>query len=83
MTIELKPDQERIIEAAMTAGRFRSIEEAIDQALQSITAPTGAPKLGTRQPGKPSLVELFAQSPLKGLDLVVERSKDEGRPLDL
>ena len=84
MTIELKPEQERILQEALRHGRFQSMEEALDRAIQSIAPPAEAPpKRGRRQPGKPSLVELFAQSPLKGMDLKIERSKDPGRPVDL
>ena len=80
--IELKLEHEQIIEEAVRQGRFHSVEEALDQALRSI-APPASPKQGKRQPGKGSLVELFAQSPLKGLDLQIERGRDEDRPLEL
>ena len=83
MTIELKADQERILQEALRQGRFHSVEEALDRAIQSIDLPQESQKRGKRQPGKKSLVELFAESPWKGLDLSVERAKDTGRPSEL
>jgi hypothetical protein len=40
MTIELKPEQERILQEALRHGRFQSVEQALDEALHSI-APSG------------------------------------------
>jgi hypothetical protein len=48
MTIELKPAQEQLIRDAVDQGRFRSVDEALDRALQSIapfTAPVDRPGL--------------------------------------
>jgi hypothetical protein len=36
VTIDLKPEQERILHDALSQGRFRSLEEALDQAIRSI-----------------------------------------------
>ena len=38
MTIQLTPEQERILREALREGRFGSVEEALDTALQSITS---------------------------------------------
>jgi hypothetical protein len=46
MTIELKPEQERILQEAIRKGRFQSVEQALDQALHSIVPSEG---------GKPTL----------------------------
>jgi hypothetical protein len=83
MTIELKPEQERILQEALRQGRFHSVEEALDQAIQSIASQENASKRTQRQPGKKSLAQLFAESPLKGLDLNCERAKDTGRSIEL
>ena len=79
MTIELKPEHEDILQEALRQGRFPSMEDAIDKAIQSI-APV---RKKSRPPGRKSLVELFNESPLKGLSINVERGKDSGRPVDL
>ena len=36
MMIELKPEQERILQEALGQGRFQSVEQALDKAVQSI-----------------------------------------------
>jgi hypothetical protein len=36
MTIELKPEQERILQEALRQGRFQSVEHALDEAIHSI-----------------------------------------------
>ena len=36
MTIELKPEQERIIQEHLASGRFRSVEEILDTALSNL-----------------------------------------------
>jgi hypothetical protein len=73
MTIQLKPEQERILQEALRQGRFHSVEEALDRAIQSI-----APRETAEKPaaGKKSLVELFA--PLRGLDLDFSRNPSTG-----
>lgn len=76
MMIELKPEDEKLIEEKLRSGAFRSVEEVIHRALVSM--PTPEPK----QPTK-NLVELFAESPLKGLDLNLERDSDYGRDIEL
>ena len=42
MTIELKPEQERILREALREGRFDSVDEALDTALKSIASPIAA-----------------------------------------
>jgi hypothetical protein len=36
MVIELKPEQERILQEALRQGRFQSVEQALEEAIQSI-----------------------------------------------
>jgi hypothetical protein len=80
MTIELKPEQERILQEALRHGRFHSVEEALDQAIQMIAPPKESPKHGKRQPGQKSLAQLFAESPFKGLAMDFERFPDTMPP---
>jgi hypothetical protein len=42
MTIELKPEQERILCEVLREGRFDSVDAALDAALKSITSPIAA-----------------------------------------
>ena len=48
MTIHLKPEQERILHDALSQGRFRSLEEALDQAIRSIADVEDSPPLTSR-----------------------------------
>lgn len=80
MTIELKPEQERILEEALRQGRFHSMEEALDCAIQSIATEESA-EHGKRRPGHKSLVEVFA--PLRDMDLEFPRNPSTGRPVEL
>ena len=79
MTIELKPEDEKLIEEKLRSGAFHSVEEVIHRAL--VLLPTPDP-VSERMPKK-NLVELFAESPLKGLDLNLERDPDYGRDIEL
>jgi len=81
MTIQLNPDQERILQEALRQGRFQSIEEALDQAIHSIASEHDTPREPTRTAGKKSLVEVFA--PLRGLDLDFSRNPSTGRSPEL
>jgi Arc/MetJ-type ribon-helix-helix transcriptional regulator len=47
MMVELKPEQERRIEELMRSGRFHSLDELLDQALEKVSA--GEPSLDTTQ----------------------------------
>ena len=79
MMIELKPEQERILQEALRQGRFQSVEQALDKALQSIvpSKPEGKPA------GQKSLLEFFRESPFVGMEMKFERSSDTGRKIEL
>ena len=72
----LKPE----IEAGLVAqahARGLSLESYIDEVLATAAATKARPA------GRKSLAQLFAESPLKGLDLTFERAPDAGRPVKL
>jgi Arc/MetJ-type ribon-helix-helix transcriptional regulator len=80
MTIDLKPEQEWIIQAEIASGHFRNPEEVLDYALAALRE-----KGQERQPHNPrkSLAQFLMESPLAGAELDLERQKDYGRPVDL
>jgi Arc/MetJ-type ribon-helix-helix transcriptional regulator len=82
MTIELKPEQERIIREEIQSGRFRSPDEVLDYALAVLRERSLPPKTGPQMPKK-NLVELFAESPFKGLEMNFDRFPDILPPVDL
>jgi len=74
MTIQLNPEQERIIEEEIRNGHFRSVEEVLDHALAALLAKGPALQSEPRQPRK-NLAQFLMESPLagSGLDLTTRR----------
>jgi Arc/MetJ-type ribon-helix-helix transcriptional regulator len=80
MTINLKPEQERIIKAEIDSGHFRSPDEVLDHALAALQQKEQKNKAPT--PRK-NLAQFLMESPLAGAELNLERQKDYGRPIEL
>jgi Arc/MetJ-type ribon-helix-helix transcriptional regulator len=82
MTIELKPEQERIIQEEIRSGHFRSAHEVLDHALAALHEKNSSLK---SQPAKPrkNLAQFLMESPLAGSGLDLERDKDQGRDIEL
>ncbi len=74
MTIQLKPEQERIIQQEVQSGHFHSPDEVLDHALAAL-------REKNRQPN--SLAHFFRESPFVGMELKFERSPDTGRKVEL
>lgn len=89
LTIELKPEVERAL-AGQAAARGMNVpayaatllEQAAQAAKPESQDRTTHPE-HQRPPSRTSLAELFAESPLKGLDLDFSRNRSTGRPVDL
>jgi hypothetical protein len=76
MKVELKPE----IEAGLLAqahARGLSLEAYLEDVLASAAAAKPRPE------SRKSLARLFAESPLKGLNLTFARDQDQGRPIKL
>ena len=80
MTINLKPEQERIIQAEIESGHFRSPDEVLDYALAALQEKEQKCRAAT--PRK-NLAQFLVESPLAGAELNLERQKDCGRPIEL
>jgi putative addiction module CopG family antidote len=76
MTINLKPEQEKIIREEIESGHFRSADEVIDHALASLKEKE---RKHTGTPQK-NLAQFLLESPFAGAELNVERQKDYARP---
>jgi Arc/MetJ-type ribon-helix-helix transcriptional regulator len=74
VTIELNPEQERIIQEAIQNGRFHSPDEVLDHALAALRKENRQPK---------SLVQFFRESPFVGMEMTFDRSPDTGRKVEL
>ena len=84
ITIDIRPEvQAELVRQAAAYGRALEAHAAslLEEAVH-LAADTAQPKR-KRPAGRKSLVELFAESPLRGLDLDFSRNKSTGRPVDL
>lgn len=80
MTIDLKPEQERMIQAEIESGRFRSAGEVLDYALAALQEKEHK---GEAPAPRKNLAQFLMESPLAGAGLNLERQKDYGRLVDL
>jgi len=84
MTVELKPETERLAQEEIQSGHFQSVDELIVQGVHALreklkpTPLTAAP----RKPRK-NLAAFLRESPLAGSEINLERQQDFGRPSDL
>jgi Arc/MetJ-type ribon-helix-helix transcriptional regulator len=82
LTIELKPEQERIIQEQIRSGHFRSAEEVLDYALAALREKNSFSKPEPKKPRK-NFAQFLMESPLSGSGLDLERDKDQGRDIEL
>ena len=81
MSIEIKPETERLIREELKKGHFGSVDEIIIEGVQArrekqLTETDDAQ-------GRTTLSEFLLNSPLAGAELNFERDKDTGRRIDL
>jgi Arc/MetJ-type ribon-helix-helix transcriptional regulator len=82
MTIELNPEQERIIQEEIRSGHFRNVDEVLDHALAALHQETSSLKSEAKTPRK-NFAQFLMESPLAGSGLDLERDKDLGRDIEL
>jgi Arc/MetJ-type ribon-helix-helix transcriptional regulator len=82
MTIELKPEQERIIQEEIRSGHFHSAEEVLDHALAALLEKSSSLKSAEKRSRK-NLAQFLMESPLAGSGLDLERYQDLGRDFEL
>jgi len=87
VTVQLKPETERLVEEEIRSGHFHSVDELIvagvrawREKYQAAEPDEALPK--QRPEGRKSLVQLFAESPFNGLSLDFERFPDTLPPVD-
>ncbi|MGA2115641.1 MAG: hypothetical protein ABSH56_12945 [Bryobacteraceae bacterium] len=86
MNIEIhNPELERRVREQIQRGQFHTLDDLLEKALDALEGKetASASPLRERPAGRKSLVELFAESPLEGLDLDFSRNKSGARPVDL
>ena len=82
ITLDLQPEVEKDL---LTEARARGISLA-DFVKEIVMREAHVPRVSLADPSTPqakNLVELFANSPFKGLDMKFERDKDYGREIEL
>jgi Arc/MetJ-type ribon-helix-helix transcriptional regulator len=80
MTINLKPEQARIIQAEIAGGHFPSAEEVLDCALAALQEKENRAEASVP---RENLAQFLMESPFAGAELNLERQKDYGRAIDL
>ena len=86
MNIEIQnPQPEQLVRDQIQRGQFRDLDDLLEKALDALdqTEMADVNPPSQRPAGRKSLVELFADSPLKGLELDVSRNRSVARPVDL
>ena len=81
MTVELKPDTERLIQEEIGRGHFRSVDDLI---VECLSAWREKHQVETSEPRpRKRLYDLLTLPPFAGSELTIERQKDGPRPIDL
>lgn len=84
MTIQLTPEDEKLIQERLRTGAFHSAQEVIHRALMALPPEAGI-RVGASPVEAPrkNLVDVLSSPPFAGSELNLERQKDYPRPLDL
>jgi hypothetical protein len=77
MTIEITPEEEKLIHEKLRSGVFQSVDELIHRA--SIALPTPEPPV--QKSGK-HLVDLLSEPPFAGSELNLQRQKGYPRQIE-
>ena len=81
MSIEIKPETERLIREELQNGHFGSVDEII---IEGVHARREKQPLETHHAqGRNTLSEFLLNSPLAGAELDLSRDKDPGRTVEL
>ena len=81
MTVELKPETERLVREEIQSGHFQSVDELIVQGVCALREKSKATE--TRRKPRKNLADFLLESPFAGSELNLEREQDYGRPIDL
>jgi Arc/MetJ-type ribon-helix-helix transcriptional regulator len=80
MSIEIKPDTERLVHEEIQSGHFRSVDELIVEGVHAWREKHATQTVGQQ---KGTLSEFLLNSPLPGSELNLERDTDPGRTVRL
>jgi Arc/MetJ-type ribon-helix-helix transcriptional regulator len=80
MTIDITPEDEKLIQEKLRTGAFHSVEEVIHRALVSLPTPEASSRSIRHLR---NLVDVLSEPPFAGSELNLERIRDYPRSLDL
>jgi hypothetical protein len=86
MTVEIKPETERLVREEIQRGHVRSVDELIELAVQALREKHPVePSTADAPPRKPrrNLADFLLESPFAGSELDLERQKDYPRDIEL
>ena len=85
MTVELKPETERLVQEELSSGRVQTVDELIVQGVPALREKSKREQATTVAPRKPrkNLADFLSESPFAGSEIDLERQQDYGRPVDL
>jgi len=86
MTVELKPETERLVQEELRSGHVQTVDELIVHGVQALREKSkvaqAAAKVRPRKP-RQNLADFLSESPFAGSEIDLERQRDYGRPVDL
>ncbi len=82
MTVELKPETERLVQEELRSGHVQTVDELIVHGVHALREKSKVSPAPPRKPRK-NLADFLLESPLRGSGLRLERQKDYPRPVDL
>ena len=84
MTVQLKPETERLVQEEIKNGHVRSVDELIVQGVRALREKSRAGKRASGA-GKPrkNLADVLSEPPFAGSELDLTRQEDYPRRLDL
>ena len=83
MTVELKPETERLVQEEIRLGRFHSVDEIIVQGVYALREKSNAEQDTAPSTLRKKLYDLLTHPPFAGSELNLERQKDYPEPVDL
>lgn len=84
MTVDLKPETERLVKEEIRRGRFHSVDELIKQGVYALREKSNVTQAAVVPPRpRRTLYDLLTQPPFAGSQLNLERLKDCPGPVDL
>jgi Arc/MetJ-type ribon-helix-helix transcriptional regulator len=82
MTVELKPETERLVQEEIKSGHFHTVDELIVQGVHAWREKHQVGQAAAPKPKK-NFAQFLLDSPLPGSGLKLERQKDYPRSIDL